>query len=161
MAKRRRTREEASKPQIDRGTPETRAKLRPDPLLVMLKRRDDFWPEHLQAGQEILDIYMAVGKPLGVRQMAVEPTVDGSKRKEPLWLPHKLDTAYRTVYRPWTFRLHERNMGGLVMAGVIERETMRELDRRFKVRKGTAADTITMALRWYAEMAGWLRQRAA
>lgn len=162
MAKpKRRTRDQAVAPSVDRGTPETRAKLGHDPLLWLLRRRDDFLPEHLRAAEEIGSIYEAIARPLGVRQMATEPAVDGSKRREPMWLPHRLERPYRDVYIPWTNWLRAHGCGDLVMACVIERVSLRDLCRAYRIGHARAGDTVTLALRWYAEQAGWLRRVAA
>jgi len=167
MAKnsRQRKREQAATPRSrDMGTPETRAKLAQDPLLWLFERRNEFEAEHLMAAQEIGEIYEAIAKPLGVRQMATEPRVDGSAHMAPLLLPERLERPWRAVYIPWTEKLHEHGIGDLVMHCVIERVSLIDLDKMYRRRKGTSARVVTEALGWYVERAqrgGWIRRVAA
>ena len=159
-------------------TPQTRARLRADPLLRLV-RSGRLGPEHLAAAEEIRAIFEALTARLGARAIDLAATSSSGRRRGRFVQPFErmredLFRRYRRIYRPWALEVRRMRRGqgidplALVLDIVIEGRPLGAAVARIGRRRQEALDQIVEALRaaleLYARRAGWRgpgRPRAA
>ena len=100
--------------EIDYGTEETRNRLQPDPVLVMIsKGLLDTAQEH--AASEIREVYLAITRGLWPK------ITSGEIRGLTEGISDGLATAYSTRYRPWVAQ-HRREVIDATLSLVVDRE---------------------------------------
>ncbi len=147
---------ETDRKETDPGTPETRKKLRPDPVQelyrIWLKRGYRDAAELYESALEIRQIFMLVSGGLFARAIDWTGTIKGSKTPLPEWLSQR-----RTdVYVPWTKEMTDRQMT-TIMQWLIDEKPLGEIDRYYKQKNGRASHTVVCALTRYAYMSGRIR----
>lgn len=153
--------------QVAGGTPETKAKLRPDPVLRMV-RTGTLDARHLVAAEHIRDIYEAVTKPLWPRGMeSYEADGDRTTRNvQPLErLPRNLDVVWCNQYKPWAAETTKMFVDGsrisyfsLTIEIIVLGATLSHFAGRMSTRKADAMKAcgkgLRASLQRYCEIAG-------
>ena len=163
------------------GTAETKARLRPDQLLRLLGRGNPE-PVHLDAAEDIRDIFEAVTRKIGVQAQDPGRPLGGRRNRRPYpqpfeHLPPSLRARYVRNYRPWAEvagktwwrkfgpggveELRIRHLA-VVVEIVVDGHSLSEVAARLRLRKRDGLRVVTDILResleLYARMAGWRPQ---
>ena len=134
--------------EVDLGTPETRKKLRADPVSYMANN----WGKNYRdmACREIRRIFM-MEVPLQPRAVDLS-AVKGASIPLPLWLSIKR----RDIYVPWTKDIG-REKFNILIKWLIDEVNLSELDRITNKRKGTSKVVIVHCLTRYGVLSGNIR----
>lgn len=139
--------------EVDLGTPETRKKLRADPVSYMANN----WGKNYRditalemACREIRRIFM-MEVPLQPRAVDLS-AVKGASIPLPLWLSIKR----RDIYIPWTKDIGPEKFN-ILIKWLIDEVNLSELDRITNKRKGTSKDIIVHCLTRYGILSGNIR----
>lgn len=155
MTKRTRTRSEP----VDRGTPETRARLR-EGTIARLVKTGKMGVEHQSAALDIEYVWRIVCAAVLPKTSGYNERVDGSESD---WSA-SMQQAYRKRYKPWADHLSAlRDNGGppyleITIDIVCDSMTARAVDRKNGWKSGTAQDLLIFALQEYCYIAGWLKR---
>lgn len=125
MAKKRppKPRKRQKRQEIDRGTDETRARLRPDPILVMIaKGLVDTAQE--RAASEIRQVYLAITQGLWLKNR-VPGQITGIREE----LSDEMAEAYSKRYYPWVQRVNS-DVVDATLRLCVEREEPTEWGER-------------------------------
>ena len=86
------------------GTPQTKAKLRPDTLVTMFKR-GSLTSDHLLAAAEIRDVFEALTRPMWPRIVDYEPRIGSPVKRgyvQPIdRMSSKMWILWQSHYKPW------------------------------------------------------------
>jgi len=145
-------------------TPETAAKLKPDPILTMRRQKaNPLWGEDVMAAEEIRRVYVFLVSGMFAKAQRLEAGIAGhDSERVPLAM---IDANRRyTVWRKWAEVQHKR--GGLpylpvTIDVVVDGLSCAQVDANRRWRKGNASTALREALREYAYMAGWIRRPQA
>ena len=145
-------------------TPETAAKLKPDPILTMRGQKvNPLWGEDVLAAEEIRRVYAFLVACMFAKVQRFEARSAGAdSERVPLSM---IDANGRyTRWRKWADIEHKR--GGMpylpvTIDIVVDGLSCAEVDANRRWRKGKAATALREALREYAYMAGWVRRPVA
>lgn len=164
------------------GTEETRARLKPDQLLRLL-RRGKLDQVHLDAAEEIREVFEALTRQIGAKAQNLARLPAGRRNRRPVvqpveCLPPGLWACYVRNYRPWAeiagaTRWRKPGRGGvddlrvrhlaLVIEIVVDGRSLGEVAAGLRLRRRDGlkivADILRESLELYAHMAGW-RTRA-
>ena len=137
--------------EVDLGTPETRKKLRLDPVDYMArvwgkKYRDIVAIE--AAAREIRKIYMM--ELHGLFPKAVDLS---SVRGSSIAMSEYLAMKRRDNYLPWIRKIGSWRFN-VLLYWLIEEMNLAEIDKRIRRRKGTAKETILLSLVEYGKISG-------
>lgn len=146
-------------PDKDLGTPQTRAKLRPDPVQelynIWLKKGYRDASALQESAIEIRQIFMLVSGGLFARATDWSGVRTGGAP-----LPEWLAAKRREVYLPWTREMDDR-MISVLMAWLIDEKPLGQIDRDLKQKNGRASTQVVTALTRYAFMSGRIRPAAS
>ena len=142
-------------------TPETAAKLKPDPILTMRRQKvNPLWGEDVMAAEEIRRVYAFLVAGMFAKVQRFEARSAGAdSERVPLAM---IDANGRyTRWRKWAEIQHKR--GGMpylpvAIDIVVDGMSCAEVDANRRWRKGKAATALRDALREYAYLAGWVRR---
>jgi hypothetical protein len=149
-----------------RPTPETLARRQIDAVSKLLAE-GRIGEAELGAADEIERVFTAVSAGLFARARAIDGALGGSagtqRRPEmAAWLAR----AYRDHFQPWADRLERLHredrhppMLAITIASLIDGQGLRQIERGERLKNGTAARAIAVALELYARMAGWRTER--
>ena len=139
--------------EVDLGTPETRKKLRADPVSYMANNWGKSYRDILaleMACREIRRIFM-MEVPLQPRAVDLS-AVKGASIPLPLWLSIKR----RDIYVPWTKDIGPERFN-ILIKWLIDEVNLSDLDRITNKRKGTSKDIIVHCLTRYGILSGNIR----
>jgi hypothetical protein len=159
---------------VDRGTEQTRAKLRTD-VICKLHDGGDLRDEHVAAAEEINRLVLAFMRGLFPSSRPLDGTRGGGAKggtrrfldpadRLSLWEARK----WSECYAPWSREMGEAwvscrrgrlNRLGLVWAIVLDNMGPRQLEQIHGMRHGTARKVLAEALWRYAEISGIWRGR--
>ena len=159
---------------VDRGTEQTRAKLRTD-VIGKLRDGGHLRDEHVAAAEEISRLVLAFMRGLFPSSRPLDGTRGGGAKRgtrqflDPadrlnLWEARK----WSECYAPWSREMGEQwvscrrgrlNRLGLVWAVVLDNMGPRQLEQTHGMRHGTARKVLAEALWRYAEISGIWRGR--
>ena len=157
--------------EADGPTPQTRARLRPDPLL-RLQRLGRLEQRHLAAAEDIRRVFEALTLRLGARALDLSLLPAPKRRRGRFLQPFErmredLYQRYRQVFLPWAKTLRRRRVAGApcplaqVLEIVIEGRPLGEAAARHQRRRKDALDQLVSelkdALTAYADRAGYRR----
>ncbi len=143
----------------DRGTPQTRKRLKRESTLDRLirerrKQGHNDTADIERAAYEIERVYFAITRGLSIRTSSFEK-VD---RSEPAPAPPQLQTAYTKRYLPWA-QLMDKDMDGpalkIIIDVVVFNRTLKDIDRRHRMRNGYARQVTIAGLKLYADLSQW------
>ena len=136
-------------------TPETQAKVTPDPLWILFctgRVKED----QLRAAQVIVDAYTAITAPVRVR---ISNPENETRRgyADPWELPAKMVDAVKS-YNRWADQMNDRRWPvGPVLDVVIERKSCREVAAARRVRQTRIAELVSSGLSLFCVLEGWRR----
>ncbi len=160
------------------GTEATKARLKPDQLLRLLKS-GKLEQSHLDAAEEIRDVFEALTRQLGAKAQDLARQPSGRRNRRPVTqpferLPPGLRTCYVRNYRPWAQIAgatwwRKPGRGGvdglsvrhlaLVIEIVVDGHSLGEVAAGLRLRRRDGlkivADILRETLELYAQMAGW------
>ena len=149
--------EKKEKLPVDLGTPETREKLRPDPLAI----QTDIWKRSVgsedaielqQSASEVRRLFNLTTAGLTPRAVDLS-SVRGLSNDAPEWLAiRKVD-----IYNPWATRQREKLP--VIFRWLIDEESFKSIDASKGWRKGKASEMVLDALYDYAYASGRLKRR--
>lgn len=160
------------------GTEQTRARLKPDQLLRLLGR-GKLDQVHLNAAEEIRDVFEAITRQIGAKAQDLTRQPSGRRNRRPVVqpverLPAGLRACYVRNYRPWADvagatwwrkqgragveELRVRHLA-LVIEIVVDGRSLGEVAKGLRLRRHDGlkivADILRESLELYAHMAGW------
>ena len=152
--------------QGNRATPETLAKLQPDPFrLLYTKGRLDGNP-HLNllmydAGDEIARAFRLITQPVAMRGTDYTREVRGGSYEAREQALVRNEALVRR-YVAWVDRMNERLLPiGPILDILIDGQGCQATDRFRRRGTGYTGKILRQGLRLYCEVAGWVRTRAA
>lgn len=160
--------------QVDRGTAQTRAKLRTD-VIRKLHDGGHLRDEHVTAAEEISRLVLAFMRGMFPSSRPLDGTTGGGNKRGPrsfldpadrmnLWEARKWSECYapwsREMGAAWvSCRRGRLNRLGLVWAVVLDNAGPRQLEQTHGMRHGAARKILAEALWRYAEISGIWRGR--
>ncbi|MFQ5534687.1 MAG: hypothetical protein ACE5EM_07700 [Sphingomonadales bacterium] len=135
----------------DKPTAQTRAKLKPDPLWA-LAQRGVLSNEQIQAAWDIRAAFEIITVPVRLRLASLEKIDCGAADHR------ESERSIRLLkqYNAWIDEMTRYRLpAGPVLDIVVESLSCREVDRRRRVRKGTARNLLVEALDLYCKVVGW------
>lgn len=149
----------------DRGTPQTRAKIRTETTLQRVvreerKRGSTNTPELQRAGLEIERCFSHTVRRLYAKSSSLE-RVDGCT---PADTPDWIVSAYTERYVPWTRYLEgnrKSRLVSLVIDIVVEDLPLHKIEWLYNLSRGKAKELLIEGLELYADLAGWNRTSRA
>lgn len=152
MARRRKRRRrvqpsEEQRPQIDRGTTQTRHRLR-ESTIDRLIRQGRIDTDMERAAKEIDRVFTALTRRLGAKTSSWE-RVDSSNDET---VPAALQEAYLKRYIPWT---KECKGLSIIFDIIIGDHQLKPIDRKYKRSDGFARDILLNGLKCYARITVW------
>lgn len=150
-----RKRKRTSVDPYDKGTEQTRKRIKRESTLDRLIREGRVNPDMERAAREIEQVYYAITRRLFAKTSSLEK-VDKSEPKAP---DEWLTKAYLERYIPWTEELKHIKSPTLAIIYdvIIDGRSLRQADRDRKVRNGFSRQLTISGLKLYADLAGWGR----
>lgn len=141
--------------EIDRGTDQTRERLKSDPIDYMVRN----WGKNYrdinqieQAAREIRRMFMLAASGL------IPKATNWQRTGSPSVMP-ALEWAYlrrKDIYLPWAKEIGWKH--SIVMLFLIDEMPLSKIDKRMGKRKGTAKDIIIHCFTRYAQISGNLNK---
>ena len=128
----------------DPGTPETRARLAPHPIDMLLKR-NYISQEHFDAAWQIEEAFLSLTSPVSLRMMRFDG--EGYELRPPSFLAHltSRQEAQVRAYNDWVrqlVRMERPDIHGAVVDAMTEAITLRQIEQQRRWRNGTAKARI-------------------
>lgn len=164
-ARKRRTRNRrAPDPVVDVGpTPETRRKLKPDPLWLMYCA-GTLDGDHLKAASYIQDAVVTIMSPVAMKFSSVAPRVQaGFMCSIERWhaaIVNKADLI--DDYNLWIDKMHAyRRPIGMILSIAVDRMSCRDVAKVWHIRPSTVTESLVWSLDLFCVLKGWKGRAAA
>lgn len=141
----------AIRDEINRGTEQTKRRLKRDPLMS-LYRSEDLSMYELYAADHIRYAYQLITSGLSVRMMNFDGYIDtfrGGEKEDETALQCRIQDQYNDWFDECT---KKRIKTGPIMHILTEPVTLRDTDRYYCYRNGTTKGILIKGLRLYVEM---------
>lgn len=150
----------------DRGTPETRRKVRAC-VVSEYVHRGQLRPHHDVAAGELRMVWHAIQRGLFTGCAGFEPSIGGNGFVDPIDRMTEYERGcWERHFGPWMTWAARRQVGSttmadVIMAVVVDNERVRELEGRLRLGHGRVMRALRTGLDRYAEIAGMATRRAA
>ena len=137
--------------EINAGTPETKRKLKRDPLLG-LYRQGDLEIYELYAAEYIRKAFQLITQDIGVKVMKWDGFIDVFAGK-PIENDGELSTRIQNQYADWFDECTKRRIRvGPIIHLLTEVASLRDTDHYFAYRHGKTKEYVVLGLKLYVEM---------